>query len=60
MDLSAFIYALRKMAESDYHGFTISDRLVWRLFYLARTANHLREDLITWAESELAKLKEVR
>jgi hypothetical protein len=59
MDLSVFVHALRKMVMSDYYNnnFTISDRRTWRLFYLARTANRLRDDLLDWAEAELAKLK---
>ena len=62
MDLGCFITALRKLEMSDYRnsGFAISDRRTWRLFDLASSANHLRDDLIAWAEAELAKLKEVR
>jgi hypothetical protein len=58
LDLQSLIKALRGIPE--LKGVAISDRRTWKLTYLALFALHLRDDLIAWAEGELAKLKEVR
>jgi hypothetical protein len=59
MDLGYFVKALRKMSTLDLSCDDLISNHRSVVVCLAISSNHLRDDLLAWAEGERAKLKAV-